>query len=147
MHKRNEDDGVASCSTKRKLSTGLRRSIPRNINKEVEEKIHGKKRVRRVNDGSRCERAPIERIQFILSPDIQLFGLGSKVQRHTGDGAVKVSLAIYYFTREQRASLFPSVPERVIRYYESVQLRKIHLQNSPRYQFLSLSKNDNRANI
>lgn len=39
--------------------------------------------IRRANDRSRCERAPIERIRFILSPVIQLFGLGSKVQWHT----------------------------------------------------------------
>lgn len=133
LHKRNEDDGVASCSTKRKLSTGLRRSISRNINKEVEEKIHGKKRVRRVNDGSRCERAPIERIQFILSPDIQLFGLGSKVQRHTRGWRSQSFSSRFTILREQRASLFPSFQSALFIITESVQLRKIHLQNSPRY--------------
>lgn len=92
----------------RKLSTGLRGlrgSISSNINiKEIHEKYTRRNTISiRVNDESRCERGPIERIQFILSPVIQLFGHGSKVQRHTGGGdeAVKVSPR-FTILREQR---------------------------------------------
>lgn len=68
--------------------------------------------IRRANDRSRCERAPIERIRFILSPVIQLFGLGSKVQWHTRKmerGGISQSFtAICYFARTTASSvLFP----------------------------------------
>lgn len=68
--------------------------------------------IRRANDGSRCERAPIERIRFILSPVIQLFGLGSKVQWHTRKierrGISQSFTAICYFARTTASSvLFP----------------------------------------
>ena len=75
-------------------------------------KYRRKYTIRRANDGSRCERAPIERIRFILSPVIQLFGLGSKVQWHTRKierGGISQSFtAICYFARTTASSvLFP----------------------------------------
>lgn len=114
-------------------------------------KYRRKYTIRRVNDGSRCERAPIERIRFILSPVIQLFGLGSKVQWHTrkmeGEGGISQSFtAICYFARTT-ASLF-SFQKRVHYYHcESVQLRKFKIQNILSLLLISFFKvNDKRVN-